>query len=99
MAKGNLKPLFGKPSGEGKKASAKSSAKPKLGEPHHAIPHLYRTPKPRTAASDLYPYLRSGMAVLPGGAVFAKLLSDSVRKSVSPLGGVAKPAPSKGRKR
>jgi hypothetical protein len=29
------------------------------GEPHPTIPHLYRKPQPRTAASDFYPYLPS----------------------------------------
>ncbi len=29
------------------------------GEPHPTIPHLYKKPKPRTAARDFYPYLRS----------------------------------------
>jgi hypothetical protein len=79
-------------SAEGKKAKTTTKA----GDKHPAIPGLVR--KRGSAASDLYPYLKSAMSVLPGGGAMAKLLSDAQRQEVSPLGGVAKPAP-KGRKR
>jgi hypothetical protein len=67
------------------------------GDKHPAIPGLVR--KRSSAAQEMFGHLRTVMAVLPGGGGMAALLSNAARGSTSPLGGVAKPAPSKGRKR
>jgi hypothetical protein len=73
------------------------------GEPHPLVPHLYRLPQPRTAGADLYPYLPSQLRVAglrsPAQHPLGKgLLPDATRGAVSQLGGVAKPAPSKGKR-
>jgi hypothetical protein len=69
----------------------------KAGDKHPAVPGLVR--KRGSAAKELYPYLRSGLAVLPGGLVMAKMLSDAARGSVSPLDGRAKSSePRKGKR-
>jgi hypothetical protein len=69
-------------------------AKRNLGEPHPSVPHLYRKPQPRDAATDIYPYLPSQSRVenlrAPSARPLAKgLIVDSKRGGVSPLGGVA----------
>jgi hypothetical protein len=63
-------------------------------EKHWAVPHLSRA---RTQAGDLWPWLRR--EVLPPQRKqqqqSTKLLADSERGAVSPLGNVAQPTPTK----
>ena len=72
------------------------------GERHPTIPHLYRTPQPRTASSDVYPYLHSQGAVTKlraatQAALGKGLLADATRGATSPLGGLATPAQPRGK--
>jgi hypothetical protein len=56
-------------------------------QPHWAIPQVSR---PRSAATDLYPYLRTERGAAPRAKQKAKgLLLDATRQHVSPLGGTA----------
>jgi hypothetical protein len=71
--------------------AAKGKSKIKASDRHPTIPHLIK--KRGSAAAEMYPYLRSGLAVLPGGSVVGKLLADATRGSTSPLGGTATPMP------
>jgi len=59
-------------------------------ERHWRDPNFIRKVPQRTAGSDLYPYLKSSMATPTRQAEPAKLLSDSERKHLSPLGGKAR---------
>jgi hypothetical protein len=80
-------------SAEGKKSPTTTHA----GDKHPVIPGLVR--RRGSAARELYPYLASGLAAIPGGLVVAKMLSNAARGSVSPLDGRAKSSePRKGKR-
>jgi hypothetical protein len=64
-------------------------------EPHPTIPHLYREPRPRSAAETIYPYLksqsqRSEQNLKDKRETQRALLPDATRGGMSPLGGKAK---------
>jgi hypothetical protein len=60
----------------------------RLKERHPTIPGLVRLP--RTAAQDLYPYLRTERATAPRAKQqIGRLLSNAARGATSPLGGQA----------